>query len=285
MSGGTKMGAGVISGASFISGAGAVSGAGFISGTGFTVFRSFFTVATLFLAALLFSGCATTATTAPTSINSGVRGVVSAPVEGAYIFVYEKGTDPHGPPFAMSKATAPDGTFEMGLPDGEYTVVARKHKSGLPGSPLTKDEDHKSMPIDVTVKGGVMKTHSLVLVKKADDIKYFDASAGSETSISGKVTDSEGSPMKGFRVHVYTYAQMSERPKYVSNATGADGKYAINLPKGGTYYLAARDNFGAPPKIGDFYGRFDEGTIDPSGVILRTGQRLDNINITVHKVW
>ncbi|HEY3347526.1 MAG TPA: hypothetical protein VGK71_07875 [Nitrospirota bacterium] len=253
----------------------------------------------LLLAAVSFlAGCATTgsqASAAPQAVTavaasaaamtSGVRGVVSAPMEGAYIFVYEKGADPHGPPFSMSKPTGPDGSFEMGLPDGEYTVVARKHKSGQPGSPLSKDEDQKSMPVDVTVKGGLMKTQSLVMVTKTDDIKYFDQSVPSETSISGKILDSEGNPMKSFRVHVYTYAQMSERPKYVSNATGADGRYTIYLPKGGTYYLAARDNFGAPPKIGDFFGRFDEGTIDPSGVILRTGQRLDNINITVHKVW
>jgi hypothetical protein len=78
---------------------------------------------------------------------------------------------------------------------------------------------------------------------------------------------------------------MSERPKYVSAATGPDGQYVVYLPKGGTYYLAARDHFGGPPKIGDFYGRFDEGTIDPSGVIVPTGEELKEINITVHKVW
>ena len=231
------------------------------------------------------AGCATTAPAATpvASGNGGVRGAVSTPVEGAYIFVYEKGASPHGPPYAMSKVTPSDGTFDLGLPDGEYTLVARKHKSGLPGSPLSKD-DWKSDPVDVTVKGGVIEQR-ITLEQKTDDVKYFGASQASETSISGRILDSEGNPMKGFRVHVYTYAQMSERPKYVSAASGADGRYIVYLPKGGTYYLAARDNFGAPPKIGDFYGRYDEGTIDPSGVILRSSQKLENINITVHKVW
>ena len=247
--------------------------------------KLFYVVAVLSLA-VFFSGCATVSTnTLSASGTSGVRGVVTAPVDDAYIFVYEKGADPHGPPYAMSKATGADGSFEMGLPDGEYTIVARKHKNGQPGSPLTKDDDLKSMPVEVTVKGGVMQTQSLVMVRKTDDVKYFEAKAGSDTSISGRIFDSEGNPVKGFRVQVYTYAQMSERPKYVSLATGPDGRYTIFLPKGGTYYLAARDNFGGPPKIGDYYGRYDEGTIDPSGVILRTGQRLENVNITVHKVW
>ena len=237
----------------------------------------------VFILPLLVSGCATSGAAKARS-GSGVTGFVSAPVEGAYVFIYEKGADPHGPPYAMTQATGPEGSFEMGLPDGEYVLVARKHKNGRPGSPLSKD-DQKSEPVSISVKGGKIERLALVLLSKTDDVKHFDAAGESATAISGRIFDSEGNPMRGFRVHVYTYAQMSERPKYVSAASGADGKFIVFLPKGGTYYLAARDNFGAPPKIGDFYGRYDEGTIDPSGVILRTGQKLENINITVHKVW
>jgi len=246
--------------------------------------KNFLMVGLLLLLAAA-AGCATATTTAvsPVTGPGGVKGVVAMPVEGAYVFVYEKGASPHGPPFVMSKVTAVDGSYDLGLPDGEYTLVARKHKSGQPGSPLAKD-DWKSDPVDIVVKGGVID-QKITLAPKSDDVKYFDASQASETSISGRILDSEGGPMKGFRVHVYTYAQMSERPKYVSAASGADGRFIVYLPKGGTYYLAARDNFGAPPKIGDYYGRYDEGTIDPSGVILRSGQKLENINITVHKVW
>lgn len=245
--------------------------------------KTFSLMAVLFLP-LVFSGCAATTAAAPARSGSGVAGMVSAPVEGAYVFIYEKGADPHGPPFAMTQATGPEGSFEMGLPDGEYVLVARKHKNGRPGSPLSKD-DQKSEPVNISVKGGKIERLELVLLNKTDEVKYFDAASATATAISGRIFDSEGNPMRGFRVHVYTYAQMSERPKYVSAASGADGRYVVFLPKGGTYYLAARDNFGAPPKIGDYFGRYDEGTIDPSGVILRTGQKLENINITVHKVW
>ena len=250
-----------------------------------TLKKFFFRRAVTLLSALLliavFAGCATSGTSGIT--GGGVKGVVSVPVEDAYVYIYEKGVSPHGPPFAMTKATGADGSFEMGLPDGEYVLVARKHKNGQPGSPLHKD-DLKSDPVEITVKGGVVQS-PLTLAAKTDDVKYFSPVAVSDTAISGRISDSEGSPVKGFRVQVYTYAQMSERPKYVSEATGPDGKYTIFLPKGGTYYLAARDNFGGPPKVGDYYGRFDEGTVDPSGVIVRTGQKLENIDITVHKVW
>ena len=248
------------------------------------VFSAVCFVATTFAAVLFLAGCATSGGAATAKITSGVQGVVVSPLEGAYIFIYEKGATPHGPPYAMSKATGPDGSFEMELPDGEYTLVARKHKSGLAGSPLSEG-DEKSDPVAVTVKGGKLLSRTLVVQGKSDDVKYYDSSPVSDTAVSGQVLDSDGAPMRNFRVHVYTYAQMSERPKYVSAATGPDGKYIVYLPKGGTYYIAARDHFGGPPKIGDFYGRYDEGTVDPSGVIVKTGQKLENVNITVHKVW
>ncbi len=238
--------------------------------------------AVLFLAATLSSGCATSGVS--TSAKNSVKGFVAQPVEGAYVFVYEKGASPHGPPFVMSEATGPDGAFDVELPDGEYTLVARRHASGLAGSPLSEG-DSKSDIFDIRVENGQIVNRTFFVFKKDDDKKYFGAGNESETAISGKVLDSDGNPMRGFRVQVYTYAQMSERPKYVSAASGADGQYIVYLPKGGTYYIAARDHFGGPPKIGDYYGRYDEGTIDPSGVIVKTGEELQNVNITVHKVW
>ncbi|MHB8173110.1 MAG: carboxypeptidase-like regulatory domain-containing protein [Nitrospirota bacterium] len=243
--------------------------------------------AVMVIALIGLGGCATSASEASvgTASNSGVRGVVMTPVEGAYIFVYEKGAEPHGPPYVMSEPTKADGSFEVGLPDGEYTIVARKHKDGEPGSPLRKGKDKKSPAVDITVKGGVIQAQNLVIRTKTDNKKYFGAWAPSDTSISGKILDSDGNPMIGFRVQVYTYAQMSERPKYVSDKTGPDGKFVVYLPKGGTYYLQARDTFGGPPKVGDFYGRYDEGTVDPSGVMLKKGQRIKDLDITVHKVW
>ena len=237
----------------------------------------------LFGAALL-SGCATSGG-AVSAASSSVQGVATVPMEGVYIFVYKKGDIPHGPPYTMSEApTGPDGSFSISLPDGEYTIVARRHKNGLAGSPLSEG-DLKSPPVPVTVRGGRLTVGTVVLHEKTSSFRYFKPDAKTKTAISGKILDSDGNPMKGFRVHVYTYAQMSERPKYVSSATEPDGSYIVFLPKGGTYYLAARDHFGGPPKIGDYYGRYDEGTIDPTAVIVKTGQTLGDINITVHKVW
>ena len=78
---------------------------------------------------------------------------------------------------------------------------------------------------------------------------------------------------------------LSERPKYVSEATGADGRYVLFFPEGGTFYLAARNRFGGPPKIGELYGRYDDGTVEPSAIHVKDNQILEHVDITVHKVW
>jgi len=249
----------------------------------FASLRTVFSSLAIIAAVTVLAGCQTMSGSAKAEGTlSGY--VASEPVEGAYIFIYESGADPHGPPYAMTEATTAAGVFEIELPDGEYTLVARRHMSGLAGSPLSEG-DLKSQPVNVRVVDGKVEPVTLFVLKKDDQNVHFGASEETKTAISGMVLDSEGNPMRGFRVHVYTYAQMSERPKYVSAATGPDGRYVVYLPKGGTYYLAARDHFGGPPKIGDYYGRYDEGTIDPSGVIVPTGDTLEDVNITVHKIW
>ena len=55
--------------------------------------------------------------------------------------------------------------------------------------------------------------------------------------------------------------------------------------RGGTFYLAARNRFGGPPKIGELYGRYDDGTVEPSAVIVPEGALLPDVDVTVHTVW
>jgi hypothetical protein len=122
-------------------------------------------------------------------------------------------------------------------------------------------------------------------LKVGDDKQLAVEQELTQTILSGHILDSEGRPVEGARVHVYDHVQMSERPKFVSEKTGPDGRYLIHLPEGGTYYLAARDKFGGPPKIGDLYGRYDQGTIEPSAVVLREGEQRKNVDIHVTRVW
>ena len=213
-----------------------------------------------------------------------LKGQVVAPLEGVNLYVYKPGSDLYGPAFAISPPTGPDGSFDLELPDGDYVAVARKHKDGTAVGPIVAG-DNRSEFLKVSVKGGTVEMTVVAPVKIGDQRRLSGDAAVTRTGLAGRIVNSDGQPVEGARVHVYDHVQMSERPKFVSEKTGPDGRYLISLPAGGTYYIAARDKFGGPPKLGDLYGRYDQGTIEPSAVVVREGELLKEINITVTKVW
>lgn len=238
------------------------------------------------LLAVLAAGCSDNRSPeAPAAGGMGrVKGTVVAPLEGTYLYVYRKGMDLYGPAFAVSEATGVDGAFDLQLPDGDYIVVARKRDNGDTAGPVQAG-DNKSDFINVTVRGGATELAVLAPTKVGDSRRLTKEAAVTRTGLAGRITDSDGKPVEGARVNVYDHVQMSERPKFVSEKTGPDGRYLLYLPEGGTYYLAARDKFGGPPKLGDLYGRYDQGTIEPSAVVVPEGEILQGIDISVTKVW
>lgn len=213
-----------------------------------------------------------------------LQGQVTMPLENVRLYVYKPGMDLYGPAYAISAATDSDGKFDMELPDGDYVVVARKRDKGEETGPVVAG-DNRSEFIKVSVQGGVVAMQISAPVKIGDQRSFTGDVDISKTGLAGQVLDSDGQPVLAARVHVYDHVQMSERPKFVSEKTGPDGRYLIYLPAGGTYYLAARDKFGGPPKLGDLYGRYDQGTIEPSAVVVEEDQILKPVNITVTKVW
>jgi hypothetical protein len=233
---------------------------------------------------LLITGCGSKKT--EESGFSRVEGSVHRPVEGAVVDVYRPGEDIRGPPFTQLGPLGSEGEFAIELPSGEYTLVARRRESGEKTGPV-REGDLKTDPLRIRVEGGEPLNINLLAYAKEGNPKerFGEQEAEWKASISGRILDPEQKPLGGLRVHVYDHVQMSERPKYVSARTGPDGSYEVKLPQGGTYYLCARDQYGGPPKVGDLYGRYDQGTVDPSAVIVPEGTALKDIDITVHTVW
>ena len=244
--------------------------------------RSSDTLAVLLAAAVLSgTGCGKPAgeSIAP------VTGKVATPVSGAVVYVYGEGENVFGPARFMSEPTGADGSYSLHLAPGKYIVVVRKRQSGDTTGPVNAG-DFRSDPVPVTVESGrPVRLDLAALVKYANEKSFPGPDTAGSTGISGTIRDEKGKPVPDLRVHVYDHVQMSERPKYVSEKTGPDGRYKVILPRGGTYYVAARDRFGGPPRIGDLYGRFDEGTVDPSGVVVRKGEIAAGVDVTVHKIW
>ena len=240
----------------------------------------------LSVVALGLAGCDSkeAASVKASSEKSLLQGQVTMPLEGVRLYVYKPGMDLYGPAYAISPATSNDGKFNLELPDGDYVVVARKRAQGEETGPVVAG-DNRSEFMQVSVMGGVVDMQISAPIKIGDQRNFTGDVDESKTGLAGQILDSDGQPVIAARVHVYDHVQMSERPKFVSEKTGPDGRYLIYLPAGGTYYLAARDKFGGPPKLGDLYGRYDKGTIEPSAVVVKEGQLLKPVDITVTKVW
>lgn len=232
----------------------------------------------------LLSGCSEQPVDPSGSKLGQISGTIVAPLEGTTLYVYKKGMDLYGPAFAASQLTDADGGFDVALPPGEYVVVARKRQNGELTGPVLAG-DNRSDFINLTVSAGQQDLTIVAPPKVGDNRRLTEEVPATQTGLSGRILDSDGNPVKGARIHVYDHVQMSERPKFVSEQSAPDGSYLIYLPKGGTYYLAARDKFGGPPKLGDLYGRYDQGTIEPSAVVIEDAKILKNIDITVTKVW
>ena len=216
-----------------------------------------------------------------------VRGKALTPLAESQLYVYREGQDLKGPAFIASQPTGAEGDFSVALPPGKYFFVVRKREGGEAVGPVRTGDYHSEVIGPVTVRGGESIVRDVVALRKLGETKDLASTtpAPTSTGISGVITDSDGKPVKDARLHAYTYPQMSERPKYVSEATGADGRYVLFFPEGGTFYLAARNRFGGPPKIGELYGRYDDGTVEPSAIHVKNDEIIGNVDITVQKIW
>jgi hypothetical protein len=237
----------------------------------------------MLLAMLGCSEPAASTNPAPTELVE-VKGQVVAPLEKASLYIYKKGMDLYGPAYAVSNETDREGAFAISLPPGEYVTVVRKRANGTSVGPVVPG-DNRSDFVPLVVKQGMAALTYSAPLKVGDTRRLTVQEGKSTTGFEGRITDADGNPVEGLRIQVYDHVQMSERPKYVSEKTGPDGSYQMLLPQGGTYYISARDNFGGPPKLGDLYGRYDQGTIEPSAVVIRKDEILKDVDIRVTKIW
>jgi hypothetical protein len=216
-----------------------------------------------------------------------VKGRALTPLADAYLYAYREGTDLRGPAFATSEASGPEGDFSLVLPPGKYQLVLRKRVEGESIGPVATGDYRSEVIGPITVRGGEEIARDIVAPRKIGESKGLPTlnKVPAKTGLTGTIVDSDGKPVQGARIQAYQHSQMSERPKYVSEGSGVDGSYSLFFPEGGTYYLAARNKFGGPPKIGELYGRYDDGTIEPSAVYVKDGEILKNVNITMHKIW
>lgn len=219
---------------------------------------------------------------------SGVAGVVlsgGAPLADARVSAYLKadgGFRDLG--FAGSAPTADDGSFLLDLPPGAYYLVARRRAAGGVAGPLRKGDAfgyYAANPVTVA-PGRLTRAAIPVTVLRLRNAPAYSAEYAAAAFVEGRIVGRDGKPRRGVYAALYDNPDLLNRPVFLSDVTGDDGRYRLPVPAPGTYYLGARDGYGGSPAPGDLYGRY-EGSPGHS-LTVREGDRLTGMDIVVEEV-
>jgi hypothetical protein len=237
--------------------------------------------------------------------NENVSGRISGawiprnigPISGGLIYAFDTNSGP--PPLREGARRVPDavvktndeGKFSLELAEGTYYLsTLKKFDAAAPGPPQDGDlhglsRDKKGKPIKYKVKRGV--TTNIGILRQASVFKSptIKISAGM-TAITGILKWSDGSPMADVVVQVYANQEIEGKPVYVSQKTGKDGKYIVQVDQEGTYFVAIRANYGGGrPQAGDLRGIYGGETAQPvavkkqsvtEGIDIQAGHFVDN---------
>lgn len=223
-----------------------------------------------------------------TAIPTGVVGRVlhdGKPVANAIVFVYpDLSAQFKGFGLGMSAPTDEKGQFEVPLPAGSYYLVARvRHGKSLAG-PLQAGDLFGYLPGNpVTVGKDSVTKVSLPVIAVPEKVSRHAATMFGQTRISGRIVDRAGKPLAGLQALLYADDTMLNRPLYVSQPTGEDGRFQLSFPTGGTFYLAARNSLGGTPAPGELYGRYQGAA--GAALKVETGQAIEDLQVVVEEVW
>lgn len=238
--------------------------------------------------ALAFGFAVAQDASAEPSPDTGIKGRVfmqdKDPATGVYVYAYDSPeNDMRLPSKLISLPSAKDGAYTLPLAPGSYYIVARKRASGSPRGYLSSGDSEGEYPGNpVTVRAGEFTTIDLSVAPLPGKFLLAPyANLKGDMGITGKVLREDGKPFAGAYVMVYTRKDRIGRPAFLSRPTNKDGEYAIYPTKPGTYYIAARADYGDLPKKGEPYGTYDKNP--EHKVELKEKTVLTGIDVTLKK--
>lgn len=187
--------------------------------------------------------------------------------------------------------TNAEGKFTLELAEGTYYLSTRKNLSGdAPGPPQEGDlygliRDGKGELVRYTVKRG--KTTDIGILRQASVFKSRALKYPADmTAITGTVKTFDGTPVAGAVVQVYDNGDVKGKPLYVSQQTGKDGQYVVQVGTEGTYFLSSRGGHGGGRlRAGDLLGVYGGDAAKPvmvkkhgitKDIDIQVGQFVDN---------
>lgn len=207
------------------------------------------------------------------------------PLSGTTLYAYlDLTSELKGMGYVMTGPSDDSGIVEASLPAGTYYLLARKRAGGQSVGPLRAGDFVGYYPGNpVRVGDGELLRLSIPMLEVPAKSEQLQATHEGQTLLKGVIRDAAGKPVAGARAVLYRDAQMLNRPDFVSGHTGADGRFTLSLPSGGTYYLVGRNTLGGAPGPGELYGTYNV-TLDHS-IVVETGQQKDGLDIVVEEMW
>ncbi|MDF1536783.1 MAG: carboxypeptidase-like regulatory domain-containing protein [bacterium] len=249
------------------------------------------TTGSIILALTLATISCTTISPAPDqAAGSGIRGVILSketgkPVAGAHVYAY---SDPAknliGVADHVSKGSAPDGSYTLEMPPGEYYFVSRQRASGSNYGPIVTGDlyDHRYEQDPVRLHKGQVIEMNFDLLRLSEPMffqVFTEPERTTDTGITGRILDDTGEPVQGAFATAYRDENMKRLPDYASTLSGDNGNYKLYLPEGGKWYVGARSHARGVPRPGELIGRY-EGSADHSLQVPAQGF-VDGVEITL----
>lgn len=196
--------------------------------------------------------------------GTGVEGVLtdknSDPIKGAYVKAYKSPVDiVQEPKKNLSNRTKDDGYYELKLKPGKYYLIARKKVKGKLVGVLVKGDmvSVSSNPIKV-VKNDWREIDFKLTKYDGKGTQFTFPQVKSKSGIEGIIVDQNGRPVKSAIALAYFQEDIRDRPDFASLWTKRNGKFKINVLKGGRYQLVGRVRIMAPPMLDEPYGFYEE---------------------------
>jgi hypothetical protein len=220
--------------------------------------------------------------------RTGMRGRVTVkatgePLAGAYVNIYpETFSNLLGPSQFISNPTDQGGEYFLSLPPGTYFVVARKRMSGESTGPLAPgDHFSEHQRIVTRVLPGRVAVVDLPMAAMISPMffKREVVERQTDTGLRGVLLDVGGQPVAGGFAMAYADRDLQRLPDYASTLSDELGRFTIYLPRGGTFYLAARVHAWDMPLPGEPYGKL--GGEEPEAVTVHSGSFVEDLRIVM----
>jgi hypothetical protein len=213
------------------------------------------------------------------TLSGQVVNEAGEPLAGGVVSFFEtsKGIPPmivkmHRIPDMVSRMGS-DGRFNVNLLPSSYymgamIVTDRKRAPGPPqaGEPFYFIRDDKGNLREFSVEAKETNEVGQVTGAKAETFPM----AKNLMTIQGRLILEDGKPYAGGVVLVKTDMR-KQRPDFVSQKTGRDGSFKLNLPAGPSYYLVARERVVGRPVPGTYVGTYGSDEPISSGGSLPIG--------------